>query len=412
MTTDRKLNHLVPANQSTELAPEIPAWHADSLLAWTALLMAVHYTLGECEFNPGLKVWKQWPFWSDFFRFTVLPLAFWIGWKTISFGKLKVSRILFQTAVLIVAGDVIFCALPQILGSLERLNFVRFKVPTSNWHWFSYWYGWTFWMPTIWLLGNLLILKRWWALVAAAFSLRALDTPQKPSNWPRKFLETFVIAITSTAVIVAIIRFEAPRLPVNDATTALAEMFLVPSNIKGDFEFLTSDPAYHGKRLGAILDHVKLANRQRRQFYSDLDEVMFRQYVLSPRVDDLPLDEIDWRRMLWKYFWPQVRNDHDPISAAKTTVRCLRELVGISPIYSSRVGVNTIWTEQMTDEAGFNRIYVAALRSVGIAARLSSESQAELWTIGEWRTAPSSPLHSFSEEQAIATPQRGRSLDP
>jgi hypothetical protein len=60
------------------------------------------------------------------------------------------------------------------------------------------------------------------------------------------------------------------------------------------------------------------------------------------------------------------------------------------------VGVETIWTEQMTDEVGFERIYVAALRSVGIAARLNEQKQAELWTGKKWQTAPKPLILNFN----------------
>ena len=41
-----------------------------------------------------------------------------------------------------------------------------------------------------------------------------------------------------------------------------------------------------------------------------------------------------------------------------------------------------IWLRQITDETGFEIIYVAALRSVGVLARL------ELFADGKWQPAP------------------------
>jgi hypothetical protein len=76
------------------------------------------------------------------------------------------------------------------------------------------------------------------------------------------------------------------------------------------------------------------------------------------------------------------------MAAAQVVVRFLRERVGISSDYPYRVGVETIWTQGMTDEAGFDRIYVAALRSVGIAARLNDRKQTELLSDGKWQPAP------------------------
>lgn len=118
-----------------------------------------------------------------------------------------------------------------------------------------------------------------------------------------------------------------------------------------------------------------------------MNETIYQEFVLSPVVDRLPLSELDWRRTLWENFYPRVRRERDPALAAQAVVRYLRERVGIDPAYSYRVGVETIWTQQMTDENGFERIYVAALRSVGIAARLNAEQRAELWSGNAWHEA-------------------------
>ncbi|MCL4790391.1 MAG: hypothetical protein KJ070_27015, partial [Verrucomicrobia bacterium] len=123
-------------------------------------------------------------------------------------------------------------------------------------------------------------------------------------------------------------------------------------------------------------------------FYQDLDEQMYQQFVLSPTVDRLPVSELDWRRKLWENFYPRVRREREPALAAVVIVRFLRERVGVDPAFRNRVGVETIWTQQMTDESGFERVYVAALRSVGVAARLNERSQTELWDGSAWRAAP------------------------
>ena len=51
-------------------------------------------------------------------------------------------------------------------------------------------------------------------------------------------------------------------------------------------------------------------------------------------------------------------------------------------------GIETIWKNQITDEKGFERLYVATLRSVGVGARLNGEEAAEFWTGSEWKAAP------------------------
>jgi len=177
-------------------------------------------------------------------------------------------------------------------------------------------------------------------------------------------------------------------MEVNETTLSIADAFLVRPEWRKDFDFAVQNSVSRGKRLGAILAHVELANLERYHFYKDLEQSMYQRFVLSPVVDQLPLSELDWRRTLWEYFYPRIRNEHDPVRAAEAIVRFLRERVGIDEAYSFQVGVETIWTQQMTDERGFERICVAALRSVGIAARLSQAKRAELWANNVWQDAP------------------------
>jgi len=54
-----------------------------------------------------------------------------------------------------------------------------------------------------------------------------------------------------------------------------------------------------------------------------------------------------------------------------------------------------IWLRQLTDAAGFQIIYVAALRSVGVPARLDSRQQAEFWTGSQWQPAPAPAIMTW-----------------
>ncbi len=364
--------------------------------ALAVVLMMVHYTFGEWVFHPALKIWKYSVFWQDLFRYAALPVVFWCGWKVVSLGKLKIPRLLFLTTVLLCVGDAFFYMIPSILKSLQRLHLHEFKTPVEKWDWVSFWYVWTFWMPAVLIIGNLVLLKRWWSLFGPALSFWKSDAAKGKVTWSSLVLEGLAVMSASAAISLTAIHLGLPRLSINDTTVSLAEMFLVQSQHKGDFEYLISKPAYQCKRLGAILNHVDLAELQRKQFYSDLDASIFQQFVLSPDVDDLPLNEIGWRRTLWENFYPRIRHDDDPVTAAQIVVRFSRERVGIDPGYRYRVGVETIWTQHMTDEAGFERIYVAALRSVGIAARLNEQNQTELWTGKEWQVAPKPLISSLN----------------
>ena len=156
---------------------------AKASLACAILLMAVHYTFGEWVFHPGLKLWKQWAFWPDLIWYAALPLALWLGWKIISLGKLKVSRILFMTAILLCVGDAFFYMIPSILESLQRLHFHEFKTPVEKWPWTSYWYVWTFWMPTVFVIWNLVLLRRWWHLFGSQFSFWRSKATNGKAAW-------------------------------------------------------------------------------------------------------------------------------------------------------------------------------------------------------------------------------------
>lgn len=376
-------------------SPRLSNW----FLAVAVMLMVAHYTFGEWAFHPGIKFWMQWAFWSDLFRYAALPGMLWCGWKVVSLGKLNVSRVLFVTTILICVGDAFFYMIPSILESLQKLHYHEFKTPVEKWPWASYWNWWTFWMPAVLIIGNLVLLKRWCSLVGPTFCFWKSDAAKEKSTWSTVILESLAVIIATAALGLTAIHLGLPRMSINHTTTSLAETFLVPSQLKEDFEYLISNPAYQNKRLGAILNHVELADLQRKQFYLNLDESTFRQFVLSPDVEDLPLNEIDWRRTLWENFYPRIRHEDNPVVAAQIIVRFLRERVGIDPSYCYRVGVETIWTQQMTDEMGFQRIYVAALRSTGIAAQLNEQKMTELWTGKEWQTAPTSLISSLTPIQ-------------
>jgi hypothetical protein len=91
---------------------------------------------------------------------------------------------------------------------------------------------------------------------------------------------------------------------------------------------------------------------------------------------------------LWEEFYPRIRHESSPEDAAKIIVRHLRERVTIAILPDLPHDVPTIWLRQITDEAGFEIIYVAALRSVGVPARLNLQHQAEFWDGTKWDNAP------------------------
>ena len=350
-----------------------PRWFTTGVLITAAVLAVAHYTFGDWVIYLDIALWKQRAFWADVPAAAGLPILFWILWTLLSLGRLKPVPAILAAAAILCFGDLVSLLVWLNLKAVG-LDYQRFV---------DYWDWWAYWLPVVVLAGNLFLARRWWQLFRPAKSLKA-----RTYTRPEVVLRGAAIFLAWCAGGLTAIHLVLPRMAVSDFTLSLSDVFLVQAQWRKDFDFVVGNSVSRGKRLGAFLDHASLASLQRHHFYQDLDESVYQQFVLSPVVDRLPLSELDWRRTLWENFFPRVRREHDPALAAQTVVRYLRERVGIDPSYSYRVGVETIWTQQMTDEIGFERVYVAALRSVGIAARLGGAGRAELWTGNAWHQAP------------------------
>jgi len=109
--------------------------------------------------------------------------------------------------------------------------------------------------------------------------------------------------------------------------------------------------------------------------------------VLSPVIERTE-SELNWRRQLWEYSYPRIRQRKTTLAAAEVVARTLRERVTIWPKFDRPQGVETIWREQITGENGFERLYVATLRAVGVPARLDLNGKGEVWNDGKWLRAP------------------------
>jgi Transglutaminase-like superfamily len=352
-----------------------------AMLVGAVACAIVHYTFGDWISYPHVALWREHTFWASIPVVVVIPLLHWIAWSVLSLGRLKPARIIFVSGIVLCLGDLVWFLAKLNLSAASSL----FKIPLAKAavEWEDLW---PWWMPVVVLACNLFLARRWWQLIRPA---------QEPLADTSKFVirKSQIVGVAALflgcgAAFLTAIHLILPQMAVRDLTLSLADALLVPATWRADFEFLAQNPVAQGKRLGAILAHAELAHLQRQQFYQALEESIYLQFVLSPVVDTLPVSELDWRRTLWENFFPRVRREHDPALAAQTVVRYLRERVGIDPSYSYRLGVETIWTQQMTDEIGFERVYVAALRSVGIAARLGDAGRAELWTGNAWHQAP------------------------
>jgi hypothetical protein len=99
-------------------------------------------------------------------------------------------------------------------------------------------------------------------------------------------------------------------------------------------------------------------------------------------------------------FYPRIRHESSLEDAAKIVLKHLRDRVNIAALSGLPHDVPNIWLKQITDEAGFEIIYVAALRAIGIPARLDSSSHAEFYAGNKWQTAPS-PSYLNGETRSV-----------
>jgi hypothetical protein len=144
---------------------------------------------------------------------------------------------------------------------------------------------------------------------------------------------------------------------------------------------------WRGRPLKPLLEHVELAHYNRELVNWKVDEQVYRQFVLSPGISADADGAMNWRRPLWENFYPRIRRESDPEAAAEVVARFLRERVSVVPGEGLPSTVAAVWERQVTNERGFEAAYVAALRSVGVPARLG-KGRAEYRSGAAWHPAP------------------------
>ncbi|HXI70044.1 MAG TPA: O-antigen ligase family protein [Verrucomicrobiae bacterium] len=208
-------------------------------------------------------------------------------------------------------------------------------------------------------------------------------------TWPRWLAG--ILAVLAAAQ--TIVYLGTPLFPVGHGTLAIAWKCLIQRNEADDFEFLSANAVWRGQKLKVLLEHLRLANYNRQLINWQLDDNMYRDYVLSPVIEPSTLNSslsatLEWRRLLWEEFYPRIRHESSLEEAAKVVMHhlCARVTIVVAP--SLAHDVPDIWLKQITDAAGFEIVYVAALRSVGIPARLDSINHADFWDGNKWQAAP------------------------
>jgi len=206
--------------------------------------------------------------------------------------------------------------------------------------------------------------------------------------WRDIALRCLATVLALAALAQTALHLVAPRLRTTDRTLSIARKHLVPAKEAADFEFLAAQPVWRGKRLETLLEHVELAHYNRELINWKLDDAAYQEYVLSAQIDPAADGDLGWRRPLWENFYPRIRREQSPEAAAEIVVRFLRERVTIAQGNNLPATVAEIWQRHIANERGFEAVYVAALRSVGVPSRLSPQGHAEFWTGPGWQAAP------------------------
>lgn len=224
--------------------------------------------------------------------------------------------------------------------------------------------------------------------------LRKQLNPAGPAAGARpKLFEKTLRCAAAILVTVALAQtawhFIPPSLDISDNTLAIARKSLIAPKRREDFDALAFRPYWRGQKLKTLLTHIELSNYCVYDLANwKLDTNIYQQFVSCPIIDSESEPDLNWRRPLWEFFYPRVRRETDMQSAAEIIVRSLRERVTIEPAHDWPTGVESIWRNQIATPQGFERIYVATLRSTGIPGRLDKQSKAEFWTGSEWKAAP------------------------
>ena len=197
------------------------------------------------------------------------------------------------------------------------------------------------------------------------------------------WLRRLAWVLATAALVQTTVYLGTPFLPVNNGTLAVARNCLIPPGEIGDFDFLSANPMWQGKKLKTLLEHVDLANYNRQIVNWKLDDSIYREYVLPPAIQPERDGQFHWRRALWEYFYPRNRRNTSLETAAQNVGQQLQKrqkTVGKGP-----PTIEEMWQQQTADKEGLEALCVAAWRSVGIPARLNANGRAEFFNDGKWR---------------------------
>jgi dienelactone hydrolase len=201
-------------------------------------------------------------------------------------------------------------------------------------------------------------------------------------------LRLAAVVLGTLAVADTALHLVPPWMPVSARNLEIARKYLLAPKWHQDFEALAAMHIWQGQRLQTLLTHVELAHYTVYELINwKVEDALYRYSVLSP-VITRGEHELNWRRELWENFYPRIRHENTTSDSAAIVVRFLRQRVTVAPSYPKQLGIESMWNGHIVNPADFEILYTAALRSVGVPARLNALHQAEFWTGQSWQSPP------------------------
>jgi predicted esterase len=138
--------------------------------------------------------------------------------------------------------------------------------------------------PALWLL--LLPAAAWIAGWLAWLWYCRVASPEKIKLQRHQIVLRWIAVLLATwALVTTTIHLITPYFSVNDRTLAVARKYLVQPKERADFEYLAAQPIWHGQKLKTMLEQVELADYNRELINWQLDDKIYRDYVLSPDIE-------------------------------------------------------------------------------------------------------------------------------
>ncbi len=199
------------------------------------------------------------------------------------------------------------------------------------------------------------------------------------SRWLRKLALCSVVL----AVLTTVYHMVLPRYLKGEARAGLFLHALASNEEREDFKWLLTKTEFQTVSFQDLIQHVRLAHFRRGYLYEKIDLNLFRDYLLSPQIEPGNAD-FKWRWRLWLDIYPRVRKCVNAEEANRIVVRAVRERVGQPAESAEPREVAAIWSQGRAALATYHKVLVAALRSVGVAARLTTEGRSEFWNGQKW----------------------------